>query len=329
MLISVTAGVVAGCGSQGLPRGSGGVARAPAAEPAVAPRAHARPAGESVRVGAAPEGIVAVPRAGLVVVAVRSPAQLVLFDARTGRVVRRVGILAPARHLALASPGGPVLVPAERAGVLLELSLPVGELRSVDVGVHPHDAAAVAERILVANEFGHSVSVIDGGREVARVGRFLQPGGVAEVQGDAAVVDVGGDTVTLINARRLSVIGRAPAGEGPTHVVSDRGRLFVVDTRGNAILAYSTRPVLRQLGRVGLPGTPYGVAIDGVRQRLWVTLTARNQLAELETSDASLRLLGTYPTARQPNTVAVDPSDGEVFVADAGAGIVQLVTPKR
>lgn len=66
----------------------------------VAPKNRFRvvPAGGSVRVGAFPEGILVDQRAGLVVVGVRNPSQLVLLDARSGRVVRRVSVLGAPRH---------------------------------------------------------------------------------------------------------------------------------------------------------------------------------------------------------------------------------------
>jgi DNA-binding beta-propeller fold protein YncE len=244
-------------------------------------------------------------------------------------VVRRVAIPAPPRHLSLAAGGGPVLAPAEPIDRLLELRLPSGPVRSVAVGAHPHDAAAAAGRVVVGNEFGHSVSVVVGARTIAQIGGFLQPGGLAAVGRDVAVVDVGADTVTLLDAAHVRVLGRAAAGRGPTHVVSDRGRLFVVDTRGGAVLVYTTRPALRLVTRFVLAGAPYGVAIDPARRRLWVTLTATDQLAELAIGRSSLRLRALYRTARQPNTVAVDPRDGRVFVADAGPGAVQLIDPRR
>lgn len=279
--------------------------------------------------GTLPEGIVVDPHAGVVAVAVRDPAALVLIDAGSGRVLRRVRIPGPPRHLQLVGDSGAVLVPAEPLDQLIEVSLPSGTVRSIPVGVHPHDAAAVADRIFVSNEFGRSVSVVVGRRVVARIGGFLQAGGVASAGGDVAVVDVRADTVTMIDAHSLRVLGSAPAGEGPTHVVAGSGRLFVADTRGNALRAFATNPKLEPVGRLALPGTPYGIAIDRVRHRLWVTLTATNELVEVAIDGPTLRRVASYPTGRQPNTVAVDPRDGRVFVADAGPGVVQVIDPRR
>jgi len=300
----------------------------PAAEPASAPAVAVAPAGRSVTVGNSPEGIAADPRSGLAVVSLRNPAQLVLLDLDTGRVVRRIPIRGPARHLQLARPGGPVLVPEEPVDALLELSLPSGSRSSIAVGAHPHDAAAAGPYVFVADEFGRSVSVLKGPRVIATIGGFVQPGGIAAVGSDVAVVDVRANSVTLIEASAHRVLGRLQAGQGPTHVVTGRrGEIYVLDTRGGAIFSYATRPALRRLARLSLPGGPYGVAIDPQRGRLWVTLTAKDELVELSIERGAPSVLRTFPTGRQPNTLAVDPRTGRVLVADAGAGSVELIDP--
>jgi DNA-binding beta-propeller fold protein YncE len=162
---------------------------------------------------------------------------------------------------------------------------------------------------------------------VARIRGFLPPGGLAAIGSDVAVVDVRADTVTLVDAHTLRLLGSAPAGMGPTHVVADGRRLFVTDTRGDALLAYATQPKLHLVGRLALRGSPYGVAIDPVRNRLWVTRTAQNELVEVAIDGPTPRRVASYPTDRQPNTVAVDPRNGRVFVADTRAGVVQLIDP--
>ncbi len=322
-LVVALAGVVlAGCGAQAKPRGG--------AEPAHSPATSQLPAGRSVPVGSGPEGIVADAKTGLVAVATRNPAQIVLFSQRRAQVIAHISISGAPRHLQLAAPGGPVLVPEEPVRRLLELSLPDQESRSIAVGVLPHDATQDHGRVFVANEFGHSVSVIQGSRVIRQIGGFVQPGGLAAVRRAVAIVDVSANTVTLINARRLTLIARVSAGAGPTHVVAGTNeRLYVIDTRGDAVLTYATRPHLRLLNSIHLSGTPYGVASDRARDRVWVTLTATNQLAELDVSHTKPRMAGIYATGRQPNTVAVDPSNGRVFVANASSGTIQIINPRQ
>ncbi|MEJ7717112.1 MAG: hypothetical protein WKF31_03790 [Thermoleophilaceae bacterium] len=54
-------------------------------------------------------------------------------------------------------------------------------------------------------------------------------------------------------------------------------------------------------------GTPYGIAVDPAGDRLWVTQTRFNTVAEFALNGARPRLVRTLPTVRQPNTIGVDP----------------------
>ena len=317
--------LAAGCGS--APRDE----LPPAAEPASSPPTVARPDGRLVPVGFKPEGVVADPETGLVAVGLRSPDELALVDGATGRVRRRVPLPAAPRHLALEGPGGPVLVPAEDADALLSVALPGGAVTRAPTGREPHDAAAAGGRVFVADEFAHTLTVLAGGRAVTRIRTALQPGGVTPLDHgrSVAVVSVRERVVEVFDAATGERTGRAPAGVGPTHAVSDGGNyLFVTDTDGGALLVYHLRPALELIRRYPLPGSPYGIAVDTERGRLFVTQTARNQLTELRLGGRP-SLTHRYATPRQPNTVAVDEGTGRVFVTGKVDGVLQLLDPER
>lgn len=124
----------------------------PAAEAAPAPPLAREPAGRVIRVGPVAKGIVADPATGLVAVAVREPPRLVLLDGETGNRATTVRLPAAARHLGLARPRGPVLVPAEQAGDLVKVSLPAGKVtRAVPVGSVPHDSTRAGGRLFVTS----------------------------------------------------------------------------------------------------------------------------------------------------------------------------------
>lgn len=310
----------AGCGSapdRELP---------PAAEPASSPPLQSRPAGTVVPVGFKPEGVAADPATGLVAVALREPARLALVDGRTGRVRRRVALPGAARHLQLAAPGGPVLVPAETANRLARVALPGGAVHSFATGRQPHDATRAAGVDIATDELGNTLSTSAGRtRRTA-----LQPGGIATVDGgrQVAVVTVRSRTLELYDARTLRRLASVPAGTGPTHVVSDGGHyLYVADTAGGSLLVFRTTPELRLTRRYALPGAPYGIAFDPGRRRLWATLTAKNELVELA-AGARPHRLRSYPTVRQPDSVAVESQTGRVFVAGKYDGVLQLLDPR-
>jgi DNA-binding beta-propeller fold protein YncE len=190
----------------------------------------------------------------------------------------------------------------------------------------PVASALVLGRTFVAGPTG--VDVLDGGRATSRLPGPIAPGGIASADFDAhlAVVDTRRDTVALYDPRTLRRAAVAPAGAGPTNVVAFGDLLFVADTRGNAVLTYTTRPKLRQTDRLALPGAaPYALAVDPVRRRLLVTLTARNQLATVDLTRQP-NTVTTRPTVRQPDAVAIDSANGTVAVAGHADGTLQLIT---
>lgn len=323
---------LAGCGEKAEPDPASAGPRIPypptAAEPARAPAPPREPAGRVVEVGNGPEGVAFDPETGLVAVGLREPNVLALVDGASGTIRRRVPLPGAPRHLELARPGGPVLVPAEGADALIEVSLPGGERRVTRVGDQPHDAAALGGSLFAIDELGSTLSEVRAGRLARQVPVDVQPGGVATVGDRLAVISVQAYTIELYDpARGLAGAGSRQAGLGPTHVAVDADRrLYVTDTRGDALIVYDTEPRLRWIARLPLPGSPYGLAVDAERRRVWVTLVGRNELVEIEGGPRPRRLR-SFPTVRQPNTLAVDPRSGRVAVASRTDGTLQLVDP--
>ncbi len=312
---------VAGCGGSGN-------GLAPAAEPAKSPPLTKRPDGSVIPIGHKPEGLAADTRSRLLAVGLTNPDRLALVSMDSGRVVRRVPLPEAPRHLRLARPGGPVLVPAEKSNELVEVSLPGGRKRVTRVGRQPHDAApGPGGKVFVGDEGGDTLSVVRDGRLLRRLPAPVQPGGVLTTTDGSrvAVVGVSERALELFDARSLRSLGKIDLGVGPTHIAALDRRLFVVDTRGGALLEVLVGPKLRIHRRTALTGAPYGIAVDSVRRRFWVTLTETNQLVEL----TDRRRLRRFHTVRQPNSVAVDEATGRVFVASRKDGTLQIIDPAR
>jgi signal transduction histidine kinase len=110
-----------------------------------------------------------------------------------------------------------------------------------------------------------------------------QPTGVAAVAPGRLGVVAG-------RARDLEVydaagrrVARAAAGVGPTRLASDgRGRVWVADTAGDAVLAFSLEPALRLVRRTAVPGAPYAIAYDAARDRVSVTASATGRVYALD-----------------------------------------------
>jgi len=259
-------------------------------------------------------------------VALTDPDELALVDADTLKVRRRIALPGAPRHLRLAAPGGPVLVPAESGDRLVEVALPSGRTRTTKVGDGPHDADAAGRRVFVGDEFAGTLTLVENGRRVRQVPAPLQPGGVAAFRdpaGPVAVVGVRERAVALYDAEGRE-LAREPAGVGPTHVeAGDGGRLYVADTDGNAVLLFRTRPDLKLIRRIAVPGQPYATALDRRRGKLWVTLTETNRAVQL-TAEVQVRRQREFATVRQPNAIAVHEPTGRVFVASRADGTLQV-----
>ena len=342
LLALAAAAAGAGCGSAAgahrAPAGTGGAsagARGPSGsvsaassrtdvpEPARAPALTRAPAGTVLTVPGAPEGLAVDARDGILAVGLRRPDGLALVSVLTGRVRTVVRLPGAPRHLQLAGPAGPVLVPAEQVGRLFQVALPSGTvLADTRVGRQPHDAAAAGPVAFVGNEYSNTVSLVRDSRQVAVEPAPRQPGGVAAARDGSAVVIVG--------VRDGRPLGTAPVGVGPTHVrAAPNGLFYVADTEGDAVIGFRvTAAGPRQVGSVRTRCcTPYGIAIDGRRGVVYLTLTGSNRLESFRISGNSLVPGRTWPTVRQPNDVAVDEATGRVFVAGTDDDRLQLIDP--
>jgi hypothetical protein len=342
LLVLAVAAPEAGCTARGAARAgtvtTPGPTRSPVAvrtdvpEPAQAPPLTRKPAGTVVPMPGAPEGLAVDEPDGILAVGLRKPDGVALVDVATGRVRVVVRLPGAPRHLQLAGPAGPVLAPAEQVGRLFQIALPEGRVvADTRVGRQPHDAAAAGQVVFVGNEYSNTVSLVRDGVQVAVEPAPLQPGGVAAARDGSVVVVVG------VRGRRIEAyapdgrpLGAAPVGVGPTHVrAAPDGLFYVADTEGDAVIVFRvTTDGPHQVGWARTRCcTPYGIAIDGRRGLVYVTLTATNQLESFRIEGDGLVPDRIWPTVRQPNDVAVDEATGRVFVAGTDNDQLQVIDP--
>lgn len=305
-----------------------------AAEPQSAPVPTVAPPGRQVPVGSAPEGVVVDPVTRTVAVAKRNPNEVVLLDADTGAVRSRTPLPGFVRHLQLAGPGGPVLVPVESANALVRVTLPGGQAAPpLFVGTVPHDATEDPNgTVITADELGGTVSAVRGNQVVKVFTDAVQPAGVAPVGNLVGMIDVRKNTLTTYDVASLHIVGEAPAGAGPTHLVADKhGRMIATDTRGNHVLVFRPNPTgpPTQVGAVPQPGGPYGITYDAVRDRVWVASSGTNEVIGYDMTNPQPREVARIPTVQNPYTVGVDPKTGRLFVAGVSGGVVQIVDPPQ
>lgn len=312
---------IAGCGGATSPEFG------PAAEPAESPPITMKPAGKVVSIGAGAEGLVFDETSDSVALGLREDYRLAFVDPAEMTIETQVPIPNPVRHLAV-SPDGVVAVPAESANTVFEISAARGVVAEVPAGEHPHDAVFADGKLFTADEFSDTVSVISDGEEVESLPAPVQPGGIAATGNRfLALIAVSERVLQVYDARSNEVLGKVDAGTGPTHIETLGQDAFVADTEGDVIRRFRIGSEPVETAQVTAPGTPYGIAVDPRRKRLWVTLTATNRLNGYSVDGPEMKKFASYPTIRQPNSVTVDPGSGDVFIASRTEGQLERISP--
>ncbi|WP_433274003.1 YncE family protein [Actinosynnema sp. CS-041913] len=287
------------------------------ARPAVSPQQSQTPAGAVLPLADATAVAVV---GGRVAVAVAEPPSVLLYPLDT--LASPLVVPLPGVAERLTPVGDAVEAPVPGSGVVVTVRADGSTAeRRVDGG--PVDVAVVDGRTVVARRDAKLVGVDD--KVVTGVS---SPDQVVAAGSGAVVLDRPRSAVFDVEldgpeGPRLGAGLRA--GDGATTAVADRfGRVLVVDTRGGELMAFSVRPlIMRQ--RFPVPGAPYGMAYDGTRDLVWITLTELNQVVAFDVAGGEPVERFRFATVRQPDAVAVDPGSGRVFVASGNGQGMQVI----
>ncbi|SDJ96601.1 DNA-binding beta-propeller fold protein YncE [Actinopolyspora mzabensis] len=296
------------------------------ATPAPAPQTRTQPAGTVVPAPAA-EHITLVPRRHTLALAHTDTARISLFDTNAPRQTpRTVELPAPASSLRLGPDGTTLLAALPEANTVARIDPKTARItQRTDVPGSPADALDVGDKLFVSRPQTGDVAILRGGEIQQRVDGF--PGADDLVRRGSTVMVLDRLTTSLTPIE-ISTGDKQPAlraGEGATNATADAfGRVLAIDTRGEEIMAFATDPLIMKQ-RYPVPGSPYGLAFAPRRDLAWVTLTARNQLVGYDTAGGQPREAHRLPTVRQPNSVAVNPHTGTIYIASATGDGLQVV----
>jgi len=155
-----------------------------------------------------------------------------------------------------------------------------------------------------------------------------EPERAARVRGGEAVVrlDPVRRVLELRDARTGELLDRAPAGAGPAQLATNgEGLVWVTDAQLGALLVFMVDDELALSRRLALPGAPWAIEYDAPRERLWVTLTARDRVADLE-AGARPGVIGAFPSLPGARAVELG-ADGRLRVRAGDR--VQIVDPEQ
>ena len=236
---------------------------------------------------------------------------------------RTVTLPAPAADLSPGNPGE-VLVPA--GSIIARVDLATGTVTEVAVEGDAKSVALDQNGDLVVGDADGTIRVL--GTDTAVTG-LVSADAIAAVDANLVVLDRRQSSVTEIPDGSTSLGLALRAGDGATNLVADHwGRVLVTDTTNGALLVFTTDSlVLRQRYPVG--SSPYAVAVDERSGTVWVSLTATNEVLGYDLSSGIPVEIARHATVGQPNSLAVDPDTGDVFVGSAAGDGVQRIAVRE
>jgi DNA-binding beta-propeller fold protein YncE len=265
------------------------------------------------------------PTSQTLAVALKQPAELLLFSLTDlQHAPRTVPLPGTVTHLSLAKPGGPVLAPVSAADKVVEVMPATGTTTVVPVPGGPTSAVEYEGHLLVAVPARQAIDQFTGTKITNTITGQVNPDQLLVTGGKLVMLD---QIRSAVFAAGGSVGAGQRAGQGATNAATDGyGRVLVTDTRTGELLAFSASPVLMRQSAPS-PGVPYGITVDTRRNIAWVTATQLNQVIGYQLAGGQPVRKYRLPTVRQPDSVAVDPGSGRVFVASADGGGVQVMQP--
>lgn len=316
------------CSGQGSQDDLQAVPTLVAATPATSPPPAATPAGTHVALPGDATAMLVDARTQTLAVAIGRPAELLLFD--TGDITaapRQVPLPGTVSRLSLANPGGPILAPVATANQVVRITLPQATTTVVTIPGGPTSAATLNDQLLVAVPDRHAIDVVANDKITRTITGDVNPDQVLTANGKVLMLDRIRSAVFDVDTTGGSVGAGLRAGDGATNAAVDGyGRVLVTDTRTGELLAFSPDPVLMRQ-RSPVPGVPFGIAVDTRRALAWVTATQLNEVIAYQLAGGQPVEKYRLPTVRQPNSVAVDPDSGRVYVASADGGGMQVMQP--
>lgn len=242
----------------------------------------------------------------------------------TGRDVALDGNI---RDVSLA-PDGNVLLSMDNQ--VVKLNLESAEHTSIPSPAPANSAVELADgRIAIGTDDG-SVHVVDTESDQSQtISGLASVDELAVTGNDLTALDHRQTSLTVVNLDEDRLGSALRAGEGATHLTTDRfGRILVTDTTGDEFLVFTADPfVMRQRYPVG--DSPFAVAYDETADRVWVTLTGTNEVVGLDLSSGVPVETARFRTVRQPNSVAVDSNTGTVIVGSATGDGLQTIASRN
>ncbi|MGC0364199.1 DNA-binding beta-propeller fold protein YncE [Rhodococcus sp. 27YEA15] len=212
---------------------------------------------------------------------------------------------------------------------VVRLDTATGEQNPLSVDGRANSVVELPDGRLAVGTDAGKIEIIDPGSDQTHtISGLASVDELAVTDGHLSALDHRQTSLTAINLDSYGLGIALRAGEGATHLTTDRfGRVLITDTTGDELLVFTADPLLmHQRYPVGL--SPYAIAYDETADRVWVTLTATNEVVGFDLSSGIPVETGRFRTVRQPNSLAVDSESGNLIVG-SGTGDGLQIIPSR
>ncbi|MFT3662351.1 MAG: hypothetical protein QM809_13465 [Gordonia sp. (in: high G+C Gram-positive bacteria)] len=322
---------LAACGSDDGD-GPGDVATVVPATPAASPPDSGRPAGTVVP-ALGPVGPASLVLVGGTAAVLGADGVVRLYGAPAGGAPAPREVSGRPKATALAADGDGFVAVSPTGFDLIARD---GAVRTVaaDLGRDPISVAVADDgRYLVGTASGHVLVFTRAGereRDIhsfVSVDRILVAPEKSAVAGQVTVVDRAQSSVTPIDVDSGEVKAALRAGNGVTNAVVDpAGRVIASNTRDDELLGFFGQPIVMRF-RFPVAHSPYAVAYDVARGLAWVATTGDNQALAYDLASGEPRQQVRIPTVGQVSSIAVDPTDGTLYLFSARGDGLQVVAP--
>ncbi|GAB3290897.1 NHL repeat-containing protein [Parasphingorhabdus pacifica] len=251
-----------------------------------------------------------------------------LHDTRTSEKPPRQIELPSAPAEIRPTDNGQLLAALPDSDLIIRIDPRTGHTTRTPVTGRPVDATTINGQLAVALEATKQVAFVDDQGHRIRTtepNEFEGPAQLFAVNDQIHVLDRLTTSITTVDPATADEGAALRAGQGATNAVTDQyGRLLVVDTRGNELLAFSTDPFLMKQ-RYPVPSAPFDIAYDSRRDLAWITLTESNEVVAYDIAGGQPEERHRLPTVAQPNSISLDPDTGEVYITSATGEGLQVV----
>lgn len=215
-------------------------------------------------------------------------------------------------------PGPPGEILAVSPGRVVRINVADGTWETLDIEGEVQSAAVLPDGRIAAGLAEGVVAILDQGEVTKRISGLASVDALAAVDDSLIALDRRQSVLMEINIESETHGLALRTGQGAALLATDHwGRLLVTDPRTRELTVFGPDPLMMRQ-RIPTGSAPYAVAYDDTREIAWVTLTETNEVVGYDLSTGIAREVHRYPTVRQPNSIAVDPATGDVYIAGEG-----------